>query len=214
MSEQEDIKKTRISETDESAKVRAPEETRIYNASISSDPEKRVTSRHTWIGDPAEKATRIAEPVIDDRETKVMSRSAAPEEPATGASKKIDAGAIVGKAKDLTGSAARAGRLAVHDVKNVKVADKKKFSRFLRIVGVLLFIFILELGYFKFASNVKKMPNEIKETQKELELTQKENALLEKEIEALGDYDSVEELKASWERLKDKVDKAAAGTYY
>ena len=58
------------------------------------------------------------------------------------------------------------------------------------------------------------VPDEIKETQKELELTQKENALLEKDIEELGDYDSVEELKASWERLKDKVDKAAAGTFY
>lgn len=214
MSELEDIKKTRIQETEESVNVRAPEETRIYNASISSDPDKRVTSRHTWIGDPAERATRIAEPVIDDRETKVMRRSTDPEEPEAGASKKIDAGAVLGKAKDLTGSAARAGRLAVHDVKNVKVADKKKFARFLRIVGVLLIIFIIELGYFRFASHVNKMPAEIKETQKELELTQKENALLEEEIKALGDYDSVEELKASWERLKDKVDKAAAGTYY
>ena len=169
MSELEDIKKTRISETDESAKVRAPEETRIYNASISSDTDsKRVTSRHTWIGEPGDRSTRIAEALSDDRETKIVSRSPASEEAETVAPKKIDAGAIVGKAKDLTGSAARAGRLAVHDVKNVKVADKKKFSRFLRIVGVLLFIFILELGYFKIASNVRKMPGEIKETQKEI----------------------------------------------
>ncbi|MBO5512978.1 MAG: hypothetical protein J5961_00130 [Mogibacterium sp.] len=215
MSEQEDIKKTRITETDESAKIRAPEETRIYNATKELEKDSgRVTSRHTWIGEPDDRVTRIAQPVIDDRETRIVSRSPVQEESETVAPKKIDAGAVLGKAKDLTGSAARAGRLAVHDVKNVKVADKKKFSRFLRIVGVLFVILLLELGYFKFASNVRKMPDEIKETQKELELTQKENALLEEEIEALGDYDSVEELKASWERLKDKVDKAAAGTYY
>lgn len=215
MSEQEDIKKTRIQETEESANVRAPEETRIYNASIALDnDDSRATSRHTWIGEPGDRSTRIAKPLTDDRETRIVSRSTEPEESEAEAPKKIDAGAVLGKAKDITGSAARAGRLAVRDVKNVKVADKKKFSRFLKIVGVLLFIFILELGYFRFASHVKKMPDEIKETQKELELTQKENALLEKKIDELGDYDSVEELKASWERLKDKVDKAAAGTYY
>ena len=81
MSELEDIKKTRISETDESAKVRAPEETRIYNASISSDTDsKRVTSRHTWIGEPGDRSTRIAEALSDDRETKIVSRSPASEE--------------------------------------------------------------------------------------------------------------------------------------
>ena len=169
MSEQEDIKKTRITETDESAKIRAPEETRIYNATKELEKDSgRVTSRHTWIGEPDDRVTRIAQPVIDDRETRIVSRSPVQEESETVAPKKIDAGAVLGKAKDLTGSAARAGRLAVHDVKNVKVADKKKFSRFLRIVGVLFVILLLELGYFKFASNVRKMPDEIKETQKEL----------------------------------------------
>ena len=215
MSELEDIKKTRIQETEESVNVRAPEETRIYNASKELDSDGNHTAtRHTWIGEPGDRSTRIAEAVTDDRETKVVGQVAPQDEVEKESPRKIYAGAVLGKAKDLTGSAARAGRLAVHDVKNVKVADKKKFTRFLRIVGVLLIIFIIELGYFRFASHVNKMPAEIKETQKELELTQKENALLEEEIEALGDYDSVEELKASWERLKDKVDKAAAGTYY
>jgi predicted nuclease with TOPRIM domain len=215
MSEQEDIKKTRIRLPEESEKIRAPEETRIYNATKELENDNtRFATRHTWIGDPDDRITRVAGAVSDDRETRVVSRSTVEDDAESLASKKIDAGAIMGRAKDITGSAARAGRLAVHDVKNVKVADKKKFSRFLWILGVLFVILILEIGYFKFASNVKKLPDEIKETQKELELTKKENALLEEEIEALGDYDSVEELKASWERLKDKVDKAAAGTYY
>lgn len=198
MSDQkEDLKKTRIKEADKAAEIRASEETRFYNASYNHDS-TRVMKRHTWIGEPDDRSTRVA----------------GLESPGGDKPRKIDAGAVMSKAKDLTGSAARAGKLAVCDVKNVKVADKKKFSRFLRIVGVLFIIFVVELGYFRFAAHVKKMPNEIKEIQNELELTQKENALLEKEIEALGDYDSVEELKASWERLKDKVDKAAAGTFY
>ncbi len=216
MSEQkEDFKKTSIRGTDDVKELRASEETRIYNASKELDNDKtRVASRHTWIGEPGDRSTRIADPTIDERETRVVSRPDVQEEAGSDQLKKIDAGAILGRAKDLTGSAARAGKLAVRDVKNVKVADKRKFARFLRIVGVLLLIFIIEIGYFRFASHVKKMPDEIKETQKELDLTKKENAILEKEIDALGDYDSVEELKASWERLKDKVDKAAAGTYY
>lgn len=214
MSEQrEDLKKTRIKEAEKADDVRAPEETRIYNASLD-DGNTRVVKRHTWIGEPGDRSTRIAGAVTDDRETRVVRRDTEQSETDGGSQKKIDAGAVFSKAKDITGSAARAGRLAVHDVKNVKVADKRKFSRFLRILGVLFIIFVIEIGYFRFAAHVKKMPDEIKETQKELELTKKENALLEKEIEALGDYDSVEELKASWERLKDKVDKAAAGTYY
>ena len=214
MSDQrEDLKKTRIREADKADEIRAPEETRIYNASYDDDS-TRIVKRHTWIGEPGDRSTRIAGAVTDERETKVVQRDVGQEAPAGDEPKKIDAGAVLNKAKDLTGSAARAGKLAVNDVKNVKVADKKKFSRFLRIVGVLFIIFIIELGYFRFAAHVKKMPDEVKETQKELELTQKENAILEKEIEALGDYDSVEELKASWERLKDKVDKAEAGTFY
>ncbi len=214
MSEQrEDLKKTRIKEAEKAAEIRAPEETRIYNAS-KDDGSTRVVKRHTWIGEPDDRSTRIAGAEIDERETRVVHRDSERFETENEDPRKIDAAAVFGKAKDLTGSAARAGRLAVHDVKNVKIADRKKFSRFLRIVGVLFIIFIIEIGYFRFAAHVKKMPDEIKETQKELELTQKENALLEKDIEELGDYDSVEELKASWERLKDKVDKAAAGTFY
>ena len=216
MSEQrDDLKKTRIRETEKATEFRASSETRIYNASRELDGDKtRVVSRHTWIGEPDDRSTRIAGPLTDERQTRVFSRETEQSEPEADAPKRTDAGAVLNRAKDMAGSAARAGRLAVHDVKNVKVADKRKFARFLRVVGVLFLIFILEIGYFRFASHVRKLPDEIKETQKELELTKKENAILEKEIEALGDYDSVEELKASWERLKDKVDKAAAGTYY
>lgn len=215
MSEQrEDLRKTRIENNEKSTEIRAPKETRIYSASVELENSKGRATRHTWIGEADDRSTRIAGAVTDDRKTKVVGRPDTVSEDESVAQKKLDTGAILGRAKDITGGAVTAGRTAVRDVKNVKIADKKKFSRFLKIVGVLFIILIIEIGYFRFASHVKKMPGEIKETQKELELTKKENALLEKEIEALGDYDSVEELKASWDRLKDKVDKAAAGTYY
>lgn len=214
MSEQrDDLKKTRIKEAEKATEIRASEETRIYNASADGRDDHSV-KRHTWIGDPDDRNTRIAGAAMDERETRVVHRDASEVTAKSEAANKIDAGAVLGKAGDIAGSAARAGILAVRDVRNVKIADKKKFSRFLRIVAVLLIIFVIEIAYFRFAAHVKKMPDEIKETQKELELTQKENKLLEEEIEALGDYDSVEELKASWERLNDKVAKAAAGTYY
>ena len=234
--DREDIKKTLINEAENAEEVRAPEETRIYNA--------RATSGHTWIGeDPVretrvvshsaggretrtaaagERSTRVAGQITDDRETRIAGRpdktkvfrNSASQGREEEVSRKDRLNAAAGKAAEAGSRIVGAGKQGVSDLRKVRVADKKKFSRFLKIVGVFVIVLALELGYFGFASHVKKMPKEIKETQKELELTQEENKLLEEEIEALGDYDSGEELKASWERLMDKVDKAAAGTYY
>lgn len=119
-----------------------------------------------------------------------------------------------GKAGAGLKAAASATGDAVESLRRVKVGDSAKFSRFLKIMGVFLIILLLEIGYFAFANHVKKMPSEIKETQKELELTQKENELLTRELDELGDYDSTEELRQSWERLRDKVKKAAEETSY
>jgi hypothetical protein len=111
-------------------------------------------------------------------------------------------------------AAASATRDAVESLRRVKVGDSAKFRRFLKVMGVMLIVLLLEIGYFAFANHVKKMPSEIKETQKELELTQKENELLTKELDELGDYDSTEELRQSWERLRDKVKNAVEETSY
>ena len=222
----EEIKKTRIREAEDSLNIRASGETRIYDA--GTDGDGKSAKRHTWIGEPGDRSTIIAGNSDEAGKTRIVSRGDAqagpakvtatggPEESFANKAKNVaeGAGTALGKARDIGSSAARAGRRAVRDVKNVKVADKKRFGRFLKIIGVLLVLLLIEIGYFVFASHVKGMPAEIKETQKELELTKEENKLLEEEIEALGDHDSVEELKASWERLKDKIDKAAVGTYY
>lgn len=211
--EREEIKKTLVNETEKVSEVRASEETRIYNARkqaadadgktriyASSDEERRMTGTvHRWIGEDDGRGTRVAGRLSDDRPTRIVGADPSVRET---------------QAADKKTSAAVSIKRGIEDLRKVKVADRKKFSRFLKIVAVFALIFILEIGYFCFASHVKKMPEEIKETQKELKLTQKENGILEKEIEDLGDYDSVEELKASWERLEDKVDKAAAGTFY
>ena len=162
---------------------------------ISPDDRTRIEDRSTKI---ASKKTRIVKRDTEEEHSGARLSAADVSEKAKGAALKIGAGFKQGAA----------------DLRKVRVADKGRFARFLRIVAVFVLILLVEIGYFRFEAHVKKMPGEIKETQKELELTQKENELLEEEIEALGDYDSVEELKASWERLKDKVDKAAAGTYY
>ena len=249
--DREELKKT-INETEEVTEVRAPEETRIYNAQSEQDESPRETyvtvnmtrtSTHKWIEKDesleevktrviprqsaaetrtimTDKATRVSpddRTRVEDRSTKIASKETrvvdktSDEERSGG---HISAEDVSEKAKDIAQKTAAGVKQGIADLKSVKVADKSKFSRFLKIVAIFVLILIVEIGYFRFEAHVKKMPKEIKETQKELKLTQKENELLEEEIEALGDYDSVEELKASWERLKDKVDKAEAGTYY
>ena len=40
----------------------------------------------------------------------------------------------------------------------------------------------------------------------------KESVILQEEIDELGGYDSIEEQRRSWERLKEKVEKAEAET--
>ena len=231
--DREELKKT-IIEADDATEIRAPEETRILNA--------RNTSAHRWIEKnesldevktrvmprqtaevrtvTTDRATRVSpddRTRIEDRSTKIASKETrvvgnVSDEEQEGS--QISVADVSGKAKEIAQRSAGAVRQGVADLRSVKVADKGRFARFLKIVAVFALILLVELGYFRFEAHVKKMPKEIKETQKELELTQKENELLAEEIEALGDYDSVEELKASWERLKDKVDKAVAGTYY
>lgn len=116
--------------------------------------------------------------------------------------------------KEVIGGIAAFARGVYTDLRNVRVRDSAKFARFLKVIGVFALVLLLEVGYFIFDHRVEGMPEEIKETQKELELTQKENVILQEEIDELGGYDSIEEQKRSWERLKEKVEKAAAETSY
>lgn len=207
---------------------RVQERTRIYDV---LEKDTRVMPAHKWIGDdddpvirPVSTDTKIGidrstiPPPMDDRRTRVgrdsntrvVSRPAyrTPGDPA---------GEPSGEGRSFKGavtSAAGRVRDTASAVRNVKVGNSVRFTRFLKIMGVFLLILLLEIGYFGFASHVKGMPAETKKTQKELELTKKENAILEDELAALGDHDSAEELRQSWERLRDKLKKATAETYY
>ena len=226
--------KCTVIKDEKSVTDRIRQETRVYDV---LNRETKVFSQHRWIEDddepvirpvstdtlsgmeaviPApERKTRIADlrsaavtrrVTVADLERKLLEQEAAE---AAG-----QADAQSAEKNEGTGIAARARafsdsvRSAADSLKKVKVADSKRFARFLRIIAVFAFLFVLELGYMRFAAHVEKMPDQIKETQNELDLTKKENELLAEEIEKLGDYDSAEEQKQSWERLKEKTEKA------
>lgn len=213
--------------------------TRIYGA-LKGDREASSASAHKWIDDGDEPvikpvtghtltdidretiatADSFRAPVLDRKtrvgrssNTQVLNRrpQVLEDEPEGSAPEKTGSGAAE---RSAPGRAADRLRLAKRDLKNVRVADSRRFERFLKIVGAFLLILLIEIGYFGFASHVSRMPAAVKSTQKELKLTKEENRLLKEEIEALGDYSSTEELKASWEKLKEKVEKAAEETYY
>ena len=219
---------------------RIRQETRVYDV---LNKETKVFSQHKWIGDDDEpvirpvstdtlsgmeavipapgRKTRIADlsavavtrrVTVADLERKLLEQEAAEAAGQAGAqsAEKNEGPGIAARARAVSDSV----RSAADSLKKVKVADSKRFARFLKIIAIFAFILVLELGYMRFAAHVKKMPDRIKETQKELDLTKKENELLAEEIEKLGDYDSAEEQKQSWERLKEKTKKAAEETYY
>lgn len=207
---------------------RVQERTRIYDV---LEKDTRVMPAHKWIGDgddpvirPVSTDTMIGidrdtiPPPMDDRRTRVGrdSNTRVVRRPATrmtGDPSGEPSGEGRGFRETVTSAAGRV-RDTASAVRNVKVGNSVRFARFLKIMGVFLLILLLELGYFAFASHVKGMPAETKKTQKELELTKKENTILEDELAALGDHDSAEELRQSWERLRDKLKKATAETYY
>ena len=219
-------------------------ETRVYDVlNKDTRIVPRQASRHTWISDASEtiikpissdtlsamdavipapdRKTRIADlktppatrrVTVADLERKLLMEEAA-EEARRREAEVLESGSSEGLREKAAGIAASVKGTA-DSIRRVKVADSRRFRIFIRIIGVFVLILLLELGYFRFAAHVKGMPETVSETKKELELTKKENELLAKELEVLGDYDSAEELKQSWERLKEKVEKAAGETYY
>ena len=214
--------------TSDSFVSRVQDRTRIYDV---LDKDTRVMSGHKWIGEgddpvirPVRSDTMIGidrstiPPPMDDRRTRVgrdsntrvVSRPASrmPGMPLDG-----DPGDSRSFRETVTSAAGRV-RETASAVRNVKVGDSVRFTRFLKIMAVFLIILILEIGYFAFASHVSNMPAETEKAKKELELTKKENAILEDELAVLGDHDSAEELRQSWERLRDKLKEATAETYY
>ena len=140
------------------------------------------------------------------KETRVYGR---PQEPDTGTAEERTAGK---KIREAVTDAAAWFRGMYTDLRNVRVSDSAKFSRFLKVTGVFALILLLEIGYFAFAHRTERLPGDIKAAKEELELTQKESVILQEEIDELGGYDSIEEQKRSWERLKEKVENAAAET--
>ncbi len=220
---------------------RIKQDTRIYDVLAK---ETKVFSQHRWIDDsddpvikpvssntlsgmegviPApNRKTRIADMseaavtrrvTVADLERKLLMQEEAEAARQAAAQQEESSGSVPGMAEKL-GAFASGARSAAASLKNVKVADSARFSRFLKIIAVFAVLLVIELGYLRFTAHVANMPKQIKETQKELELTKNETELLTEEIDALGDYDSAEELKQSWQRLKEKVEKAAEETYY
>ena len=205
--------------------------TRVYDVPVKKTI---VASGHKWIGDDEAEAVRPSGRGVMDsgtagrgqtqvygqplretqvygqplRETRVYEK---PQEQDPPAPETVPAGRRLREA--AAGAAARA-RGVYRDLRNVRVGDSAKFARFMKVTGVFALILLLEIGYFVFAHRTQELPEDIQAAKNELELTQKENAVLQEEIDALGSSDSIEEQRRSWERLKEKVEKAAAETSY
>lgn len=207
---------------------RVQDRTRIYDV---LDKDTRVMPGHKWIGEGDDPVIRpvptdtiigidrsTIPPPMDDRRTRVGRDSntrvvSRPSSHMPGETSGEGTGDGRGFTETVRSAVGRA-RDTASAVRNVKVGNSARFARFLKIMAVFLIILLLEIAYFGFESHVKVMPAETEKTQKELELTKKENAILEDELASLGDHDSAEELRQSWERLRDKLKKATAETYY
>lgn len=200
--------------------------TRVYDAPVKKTI---VVSGHKWIGDDEAEAVRpsgrgtaaggetqvCGQPLKETRvygqplrETRVYEKPQEQDPPAP------EAGQAGRRLREAAAGAAARARGVYRDLRNVRVGDSAKFSRFMKVTGVFALILLLEIGFFVFAHRTKELPEDIQAAKNELELTQKENAVLQEEIDALGSSDSIEEQRRSWERLKEKVEKAAAETSY
>ncbi len=213
MGTESDPKKTIIVNDGDKNRAADPDKgkTRIYDVPVK---ETILVSKHKWIDEedeevikPVGRNTMLIRNTMNLDDTKIVDRRDMPERGSSDGKDKTGRSPA-----EIVKGAVSTGRDIVNDVRNVKVGDSAKFSRFLKVIGVFLVIALLEFAWFVFAAHVKGMPSDIEKTQKELELTQKENELLAEELEVLGDHDSTEELRQSWERLRDKVKEATGET--
>lgn len=210
--------KTKVIGSEEIKSADAPGKgvTRVYDIPVK---ETLTVSKHRWISDEDEDVIRpVGRNTVARGETRLYGQPLGETRIYEKPQMPDDQGTGTGRAKkDLKKAASAAvswARGIYGDLRNVKVSDSARFGRFLKVVGVFALILLLEIGYFAFAHRTRGLPDEIKETKSELELTQKETAILQQEIDELGGYDSVEEQRQSWERLKEKVEEAAAETSF
>ena len=237
MDKEKETEKTRVMDSSDIRNAAGPDKgrTRVYDA-VKGD--RGTVTPHRWIDDVDEPVIRpVGRNTLSGRETQIyppMDRGQ------TQTYQRLDRKTRVGRdsntrvvsrqqggdadpaggpapGRSLRETAARGSaglRRAYKDVRNVRVGDSRKFARFMKVLGVFALILLLELGYFGLARRTDNMPAKIKAARNELELTQKESVILSKEIEELGDHDSIEKNRRSWERLKEKVEKATEETSF
>ena len=216
MAENDGTGKTKVIEKERITSEAVPEKgaTRIYDVPVK---ETIIASKHRWISDEDEDVIKpVGRNTIARGDTRIYGQSLKetriydkPQTADPGPDERKSAGKKIREA--VTGAAAWF-RGMYTDLRSVRVSDSAKFSRFLKVTGVFALILLLEIGYFAFAHRTARLPADIKEAKEELELTQKESVILQEEIDELGGYDSIEEQRRSWERLKEKVEKAEAET--
>lgn len=216
MAENDGTGKTEVIEKERITSEAVPEKgaTRIYDVPLK---ETIIASKHRWISDEDEDVIKpVGRNTIARGDTRIYGQSLKEtrvygklQEPDTGTAEERTAGKMIREAAADAGGWLRG---MYTDLRSVRVSDSAKFSRFLKVTGAFALILLLEIGYFAFAHRTARLPADIKEAKEELELTQKESVILQEEIDELGGYDSIEEQRRSWERLKEKVEKAEAET--
>lgn len=218
MSRESENEKTRVIKSREIKSAAGDEKsaTRIYDVPAK---ETLIVSKHKWISDEDEDIIKpVGRSTIVRGRTQIygqpLSETRVYEKPQTKEPADDTAGRTGRDMKEVFTDAAARARRIYEDLRNVRVRDSARFGRFLKVVGVFALILLLEAGYFAFAHRTRELPDDITKARHELELTQKETAILQNEIDELGSYDSIEEQRRSWERLKEKVEKAAAETSY
>lgn len=206
--------------TGRAARVRNLDEeawkTRVYENDLA-----RMTRKHTWIGeeDDAEKLKNAdaANAAGGMRETRIFEGSQTdarytrqyvrPEiEPPL--SEQRSESEQSGDRKKTADNPIK----KLRSMRRIRIGDRKRFKRLIAVLAVIALIIICEAGFFIMDARVSKLPDEIRNVNKQTEDVRSDNKKLAKSNKELGDRESKEEQKASWERLRDKVKEAVGET--
>lgn len=182
-------------QSDRSTRLRSIDD-EAWKTRVFEMDQARMNRRHTWIGEEEDAA--------DLRRTVVVKRS----EIAPPLSEQM---AASGEQEQQSGKDAGSVRRK-RSMRKIRIGDRKRFRRLLIILAVLAVIIALEASFFAMDARVSKLPDEIKTVNEQVEDVKADNKKIKKENKELGDKAGKEELRDSWERMRDKLKEAVGET--